>query len=79
MGNANSKIGILLVDQGLDVPEIQDTPWSKYTRNRRAPDFLPILGYNETPSDYNIVSTSRGEQAVDAQTFPPKRPCKGHQ
>ncbi|KID60290.1 hypothetical protein MBR_10408, partial [Metarhizium brunneum ARSEF 3297] len=68
----NSWVGIFLVDQGLGVPETQDTPWSKYTRNRQAPDFLPILSYNESPSGYEIQSTAREMSPSTPNPFHPR-------
>lgn len=71
-GNIDGAIGVFLVDQGLDVPETEQTPWSKYTRHRRAPDCLPILMYNESPSDYGIPSTPHASNLSTPSPFYPK-------
>ncbi|KAI1345868.1 hypothetical protein F5Y01DRAFT_322529 [Xylaria sp. FL0043] len=66
-------VGIMLLDQGHKVPELQETPWSSYTRNWRAPDFHPILLYNQSPPKYSIPTTSSHEISHSApNAFHPK-------
>lgn len=69
---ANCGAGIFLVDQGLEVPETNSTPWSNYTRLGRAPDCLPILMYNESPSGYAMPSTPRASNPTTPNPFHPK-------
>lgn len=54
------------------MPETNSTPWSNYTRLGRAPDCLPILTYNESPSGYAMASTPRASNPTTPNPFHPK-------
>lgn len=61
-----------MVDQGLEIPQTQDAPWSSYTRNGRPPEFPPVVPYNESPSDYDIPSTSYDNGLSTPKAYHPK-------